>query len=102
MLSSAAQTGRNLGAEDDILDQDTLDGDTPLVCDVPDNLGDLERDGFTLGDDGLHGACADDVSQGGLRSLDEGLAQVGDTECGAVRVADLEVDDGITVYIGEV
>jgi hypothetical protein len=95
LLRRATQARAHLGREDDVFDEDALDRDTPLVSDVAHDLGDLERDGLTLSDDGLHGARTDDVPQGGLRALGEGLPEVGDTEGGAVGVADLEVDDGV-------
>lgn len=66
--------GSNLGREDDVLDEDALDRDASFVCDVANNLGDLERDSLALRDDRLHCACADDVTERCLCSLDEGLA----------------------------
>ena len=82
-------------AEDDVLDEDAFDGDTPLVCDVAYDFGNFEGDGFALGDDALDCAGSDDVAEGGLRALDEGLAKVADAEGGAVGVGDLEVDDRV-------
>ena len=95
LLRGGGQARRNLGREDDVLDEDALDGYTPLVRDVADDLGNLEGDGLALGDDGLDGARADDVAEGGLRALDKGLAKVADAEGGAVGVGDLEVDDRV-------
>ena len=95
LLRGGGQARRNLGREDDVLDEDALDGYTPLVRDVADDLGNLEGDGLALGDDGLDGARADDVAEGGLRALDEGLAEVADAEGSAVGVGDLEVDDRV-------
>jgi hypothetical protein len=42
----------------------------------------------------LEHARADDVAEGGLRALDEGLADVGDAEGGFVGGGDVVVDDG--------
>lgn len=95
LLRRGRERGGDVGAEDDVLDEDALDRDAPLVRDVPDYLGDLERDGFALGDDALDRPCADDVSQGGLRALDEGLAQVGNPEGSTIRARDLEVHHGV-------
>ena len=94
-LRSGGQRRGHLGREDDVLNEDALNGNTPLVRDVADDLGNLEGDGLALGDDGLDGARADDVAEGGLRALDEGLAKVADAEGGAVGVGDLEVDDRV-------
>ncbi|KAF7353209.1 hypothetical protein MSAN_01508600 [Mycena sanguinolenta] len=47
---------RFAGRRLNILDEDALDGDIPLVRDVAEDLDDLERDGFALGDDGVHHA----------------------------------------------
>lgn len=81
LLGGGRERGGDLGREDDVLDQDALDGDTPLVCDVADDLGDLEGDGLPLGDNGLHSARTDDVAEGRLSTLDESLAQITDAEC---------------------
>lgn len=92
LLRRGRERGGDLGGEDDVLDEDALDRDAPLVSDVAYNLGYLERDRFALGHDGLHRPCADDVPEGRLSALDESLAQVGDTKSRAVGVHDLEVD----------
>jgi hypothetical protein len=42
----------------------------------------------------LEHAGADDVAEGGLRALDEGLADVGDAKGGFVGGGDVVVDDG--------
>jgi hypothetical protein len=39
----------------------------------------------------LHGARADNVSEGRLRTFYQRLAKVRDAKCGAVRVRDLEI-----------
>ena len=95
LLRGGGERGGDLGREDDVLDEDALDRDAPLVRDVADDLRDLERDRLALGHDALHRARADDVPERRLRALDEGLAEVGDAERGAVRVRDLEVDDRV-------
>ena len=97
LLRGGRERRGHLGGEDDVLDEDALDGDAPLVRDVADDLGDLERDRLALGHDGLHHARADDVTEGGLRTLDERLAEVRDAEGGAVGVRDLEIDDRVAV-----
>ena len=62
------------------------------VCDISHNLGDLESNRLALCDNALDSTSTNDVSQGGLRTLDESLAEIRDSECCAVRVRDLEVD----------
>jgi hypothetical protein len=99
LLRGAGERGGDLGGEDDVLDEDALDRDPPLVRDVADDLGDLKRDRFALRHDGLHGARAHDVSEGRLCALYQSLAQIRDAECGAVRVRDLEIDDGVSVVV---
>jgi hypothetical protein len=69
------------------------------VRDVTHNLRDLKRDRLALRHDALHRTRTNDVSQCRLRALDERLAKVGDTKGGAVRVDDLEVDDGVTACV---
>ncbi len=51
LLRGAGEGCRDLGGKYDVLDEDALDGDAPLVGDVAHDLGDLERDRLTLGDD---------------------------------------------------
>lgn len=97
LLCSGGKRGRDFRTEDDILDEDTLDGNTPLVGDITNNFGNFVGDGFALGDNALNGAGADDVSEGGLCSFDERLAEISDAKGCAVRVGDLEVDDGVTI-----
>lgn len=48
-------------------------------------------------DDILQYTRADDVAEGGLGALDEGLADVADAEGGFVRGGDVVVDDGCEV-----
>jgi len=74
LLGSRGQGRGYFGAEDDILDEDTLDGDTPLVGNVSHNLCNLECNGLALRDDALDSACADDVSERGLCAFDQGLS----------------------------
>lgn len=81
-------------AENDILDEHALDLDAPaggnLLDDLANGLGDLLA---TL-DDILQDAGTDDVAQGGLGALDEGLADISNAEGGLVRADDVVVDDG--------
>ena len=87
----------NLRGEDDILDEDALDGDTPFVSGVANDFCDFEGDCFTLGHDVLDSTCADNMTKGGLSTLDESLAKVRDTEGRTIWVDDLEVDDRVAV-----
>jgi len=86
---------RHLGAEDDILDEDTFNGHTPLVSNVPDNFGDLKGNSLALGDDTLYGARAYDMTERSLSTFNERLAEICDAECCSVGVANLEVDDRV-------
>ena len=99
LLGGAGEGGRYLGGENDVLDEDTLNRDTPFVRDVTDNLSDLERDRFTLGDDRLDRARTDDVTKGRLCAFCQRLAQIRDTKRGAVWVRDLEINYRVTVRL---
>lgn len=81
-------------AEDDVLDQHALDGGAPAGGGLFDDLADRLRDFLAALDYVLEHARADDVAEGGLRALDEGLADVGDAEGGFVGGGDVVVDDG--------
>jgi hypothetical protein len=96
LLRSGRERCRNFGAEDDILNEDTFNGYTPLIRDVTDDFGNLKSDGLALGDDALDGACAYDMTKCGLSTLDESLAEVCNAKCCSIGVADLEVDDRVT------
>lgn len=80
-------------AEDDILDKHALDGNTPAGGRLIDNLANGGCDLLAALNDVLEGAGADDMAQGGLGALDEGLADVGDAEGGLVGRGDVVVDD---------
>lgn len=97
LLSGRGERCRDLGTEDDIFDEDTFDGDTPLVGDIADDFCNFVGDGFTFGDNALDGTGTDDVTEGGLGSLNERLTKISDAEGCAVRVGDLEVDYGVTI-----
>jgi len=84
-------------AEDDVLDQHALDLHTPARGDVLDYLADRLRNLFPALNHVLENARADDVAEGGLGTLDEGLADIGDTEGSFVRGGDVVVDDGSEV-----
>ena len=102
LLGGGGERGGDLGAEDDVLDEDALDGDTPLIGDVPYDFGNFECNGLALGNDALYGASTDDMAESRLSTLDKCLAQVRDAESSAVRVADLEINDGVAIESGEV
>lgn len=68
------------------LDQDTLDANAPPLRHALDDLLNFGSDGLTLREEGLEIPTADDVAESGLRALDEGSADVADTEGGAVGV----------------
>lgn len=99
LLGGGRQGGGNIGGEDDILDENALDRHSPLIGYVTNDFGDFERDGFAFRHDRLDGTGANNMSQGCLRTFDESLAEIRDAEGGAVRAGDLEVDDGVTVFV---
>ena len=86
-------------AEDDVLDQHALDGGAPAGGGLFDDLADRLRDFLAALDYVLEHARADDVAEGGLRALDEGLADVGDAEGGFVGGGDVVVDDGCELEV---
>lgn len=86
-------------AEDDVLDQHALDGRAPARGGLLDDLADGLRDFLAALDHVLQHARADDVAEGGLRALDEGLADVGDAEGGFVGGGDVVVDDGCELKV---
>lgn len=86
-------------AEDDVLDQHALDLDTPAGSGVLDDGADVLRDFFTALDHVLEDARADNVAEGGLGALDEGLADVADAEGGFVGGGDVVVDDGCELEV---
>lgn len=92
-LGSHGQTVLQVLAENHVLDQHALDLDTPVLGHILDDCADILRNFLTALDDVLKDTRAYDVAQGGLGSLDQGLPDVGDTECGLVRRSDAVVDD---------
>jgi hypothetical protein len=97
LLSSRGKGGRNFGTEDDILDEDTFNRDTPLVSDIADNFSDFIGNGFSFSYDALNSASTNYVTKGGLSSLDESLAKVSDTKGSAIWIGDLEVDNRVAI-----
>ena len=97
LLRGRGKRSGDICGEDDILDENAFDGDTPFVGDVAHDFGNFERDGFTFCHHTLDSARTDNVTKGGLSTLYESLTKVGDTEGGTVRVGDLEVDDRVAV-----
>lgn len=95
LLGGRRERSGYLCAENDILDEDALDGHAPLVGDISNNFSDFESDCFTLSDDTLDGPCADDVAESCLGTLGESLTEVADTKSSTVWVGDLEIDDGV-------
>lgn len=97
LLGRRRKRSRYLGTEDNILDEDTFNRDAPLVSSIADNFGNFKGDGFPLGNDALDSTRPNYVTKGGLGSLDEGLAKVGDAEGSAIWIGDLEVDDRVAI-----
>lgn len=86
-------------AEDDVLDQHALDLRAPASGGLFDDFADRLRDLLAALDHVLQHARADNVAEGGLRALDEGLADVGDAEGGFVGRGDVVVDDGCELEV---
>lgn len=84
-----------LRREDDVLDEHALHLDAPAGGDVLDDLADGLGNLLAALNDVLEDAGADDVAEGGLGALHEGLADVGDAKGGLVRGDDVVVDDGL-------
>lgn len=80
-------------AEDNVLYQHRFDLDTPARCDILDNF--TNRLGKLLAtlNDILQDTRSNNVSQGGLGSLHQGLTDVGDTKSRLVRRCNVIVDD---------
>lgn len=92
-LSSHGERILQIIAEDDILDEHGLNLDTPARGDLLDYLCGRLGDLLAALDHVLQHAGTNDVAQGGLGALDEGLLDVGDAKGGLVRGGDLVVDD---------
>lgn len=80
--------------EDDVLDEHAFDLDAPSCGDFFDYFSDGLGDLLAALDDVLEDAGADDVAEGRLCALYEGLSDVADAECGFVGGRDVVVDDG--------
>lgn len=98
-LGGHGQRLLQLLAEDDVLDEHGLDLDTPAGGDILDNLADALGNLLTALDDVLQNASTDDVAQGGLGTLDQGLADVADAKGGLVRADNVVVDDAGEVEV---
>lgn len=81
-------------AENDILDEHTLDLYTPPGGNVLDDLADGLGKLFPTLNNVLEDARAHDVAQCSLRPLNQGLADVGDSKGGLVGADNMVVDDG--------
>jgi hypothetical protein len=80
-------------AEDDVLDEHTLDLDTPSSCDILNNLTNRLGNLFTALNDILENACANDVAESSLSTLNEGLANIGDAKSRNMRSDNMIVND---------
>lgn len=92
-LSSHGKRLLELLAEDDVFDKHALDLDTPAGSNVLDDLSNALGDLLAALNDILEHTGTDDVAEGGLGALDEGLADVGNAEGGLVGGDDVVVDD---------
>ena len=92
-LRSHGQAILELLGEDDILDKHALDIHTPARSRLLNNSADIGSNLLTALNDILQVPRADNMAQGGLRALDQRLADVGDAKGGLVRRGDAVVDD---------
>lgn len=92
-LGSSRKGDLNVARDDNVLDQDRLDSDTPPLGARLDDLRNLGSDRLTVDEERLKVATSADVSQGRLGSLNQGAANVLDREGGAVRVDDVVDND---------
>ena len=81
-------------AENDILDQHTLYSHTPASSNVFDDLSDGLCDLLATLNDILQDSCANNVAESGLGTLNEGLANIGDSKGSLMRRNDVVVNDG--------
>lgn len=77
------------------LDEDPLDGHTPLLPNFRENRVDFKSDGLALYDHTLYCAGTNDVTQGGLGTLNKSLSEISDTECRAVGVCEIVVSPSL-------
>ena len=92
-LSSHRKGVLEIVAEDDVFDEHGLDLDTPTHCHVLDDLTNGLSDLLPALDDVLEDAGTNDMTKGGLGTLDQSLANVGDAESSLVRRGNVVVDD---------
>ena len=76
LLSRRRQRCRDFGAEDNILDENTLNGDTPLVRNVTDDFCNFKGDSLALSDHALDCAGTNDMSERRLSAFNQGLTEV--------------------------
>ena len=93
-LGSHGKRVLQLIAEDDILDQHGLYQDTPGSSHFLDDLRCRLSDLLATLNHVLQHPRTNDMAECGLGALDEGLLDIGDSECGLVRRNDLVVDHG--------
>ena len=80
-------------AEDDVLDKHRLDLNTPAPSDILDDFTDGLGDFLAALNNVLEDTGTDNVTKGSLCALNEGLADVGNTESCLMRRSDVVVDD---------
>lgn len=72
--------------ENDILDQNTLDRDSPLLADAFDDRLNFGGDCFPVGENTLKVSGTNDMTQGSLGALDESSTNISNSVGGTVRV----------------
>jgi hypothetical protein len=85
--------------EIDILDQDTLDADSPCGSNLCDNLLDALSDFFTSFNDVLEDTCTKDMTKGRLGTLHESGTHAANAEGCFVGIDDVVVDDRCDVHV---
>lgn len=79
--------------EDNVLDEHALDLDTPASGNIFDNFSNRLSNLLAAFNDVLQDTGTNDVAEGGLSALNEGLANVGNAKSGLVWADNVVVDD---------
>lgn len=92
-LGSHGERLLQLLAKHNVLDEHALNLYTPAGGNILDNLANRLRELLPTLNDVLQNARTNDVAQGGLGPLDQGLTNIGDSKGGFVRAHDVVIDD---------
>lgn len=88
LLRSTRERLLKLETEQNVLDEDTLDRDSPSMSDLFYDPFDLGGDGFSVREERLESSRSDDISESRLRSFRQSESDVSDSERRLERVRD--------------